>query len=139
MRRQTLVRKFAYGGIAATALTLFAGSPLWAQTTTSEVTVMGHRGAANSPEEMSYAVSYADLDLRTKAGQDELSKRIRTTADYICKKLDSRARDRNMIANCKAEAERAAMAKADQVEKMAAASSASWKPGPTWSPPPADE
>src|SRR5262245_63880814 len=38
--------------------------------------------------EVSYRLSYQDLDLATSAGADELRKRVQTAADSACKDLE---------------------------------------------------
>jgi UrcA family protein len=53
-------------------------------------TVVGHSssGAQIVLDEVSYRLSYDDLDLATSAGADELRKRVQVAADSACKDLD---------------------------------------------------
>lgn len=69
----------AMGGLAAPAV---------AQVVVQELTVMGRVGVDGELKELSRVVSYADLDLRTEAGQDALRSRIRATAEELCQALD---------------------------------------------------
>jgi UrcA family protein len=69
-------------GAAAAGLTL-AGAPALSQTV-GELTVTGRMG--DLPV-ISAAVSYRDLDLATKAGQDELRMRVSNTANDLCDRL----------------------------------------------------
>jgi len=53
-------------------------------------TVVGHTSSGGQIVlyEVSYRLSYGDLDLATSAGADELRKRVQETASSACKDLD---------------------------------------------------
>lgn len=74
-------RSWLCAGVAAAGLVMAA--PALAQSV-NELTVTGR--IADLPE-ISAAVSYADLDLTTQAGQDELKRRVASTASDLCDKL----------------------------------------------------
>lgn len=114
------IKSMLCAGVAAVGLAIAAPAAL-AQTTEpsaiDEITVTGKFDAA---DEVSKAVvSYADLDLTTKAGQDELTSRIGRTASDLCHKLGESIADQPLtgMPSC----QRAAIASADDQFKMAVA------------------
>jgi UrcA family protein len=76
--------------------TLIIGGPAVAQQVDDEVVVQSHREFAYASHSLASThlltvtrrVSYADLDLATKSGAQELEARVRSTARAICEKLD---------------------------------------------------
>jgi len=76
--------------------TLIIGGPAVAQQVDDEVVVQSHREFAYASRALASTqlltvtrrVSYADLDLATKSGAQELEARVRSTARAICEKLD---------------------------------------------------
>lgn len=120
-----LCAALAAAGLAA------AGAPALAQTQVEEVTVVGRIGPDGQPQTLSRAVSYADLDITTKSGQDELRSRINTTARDLCRELGETRDLRQPRASCEDVAIRDAM---DQMRTHVAAA----RPrGPDWAPGPA--
>jgi UrcA family protein len=110
---------------AFTAIALaMSGAPAGAQTV-EEVVVMGKPDKL--PETMSYRVSYRDIDIRTKAGQDELARRVNVTATHICRKLGD-----GDVSACRDKAVSQAMPKVRAAEVRAIAQHANWRPGPKW-------
>lgn len=83
------LRNASSGFCASLALAGFAAlaaAPAQAQEV-DEITVMGSIGPDGQPQTLSRAVSFADLDLATDAGADELRVRIRATARDLCRQL----------------------------------------------------
>jgi UrcA family protein len=65
------------------------------------VTVYGRRLPPGEPGELSRAVSYRDLDLRTDMGATTLRKRVKDTAAELCKELgDTETRSTSIIPTC---------------------------------------
>src|SRR5215218_1148852 len=58
-----------------------------AQTIDEVVVLPGRFDREGRPISLSRAVSYADLDLTTRTGQDDLRMRVRATARDICRVL----------------------------------------------------
>ena len=63
-----------------------ASAPARAQSV-DELVVIGRVGPDGEPRSLSRAVSFADLDLRSSGGRDELSRRIKDTAGSLCQEL----------------------------------------------------
>jgi UrcA family protein len=116
----------AMSGALAVAGVVFTHAPALAQPI-EEMTVTAH--PHDKPDKMSFRVGYADIDLRTKAGRDELERRVDVTAEYLCKRLGE-----NDIHTCKDEA-RSDVAKQVADAEDQAIGMKSWKPGPAWTPP----
>jgi UrcA family protein len=70
---------------AACALGLLS-APAFAQPPAAEFTTTSH---SEGPQErsLSAAVAYGDLDLTTRAGQQQLRRRVRATASELCHQL----------------------------------------------------
>jgi UrcA family protein len=102
-----------------------------AQSTTEELTVIGHGGA--NADTKSYVVGFSDLNLRDKSGQDELVHRVGLAANYVCRKLHEH--DANSVPACENQATKEAMAKVRAFERQAKENSASLTPGRPWVPP----
>lgn len=94
------------------------------------ITVLG-RDSRHTPDTMSYAVSYRDIDLRSGAGQKELNRRVRVTAQYVCEKLG----DRGVDNHCYRKAVSDASPKVRDAIAAAEHRPANWKPGAPWQPP----
>lgn len=105
-------------------------APVMAATTVSEITVTAKAPAA---ETASYKVSYADLDLREKAGRSELHKRIALTARYLCRKLVES--DKASYNGCRDRAVSDAMPSARAAAKVAKANTGPFTPGAAWTAP----
>lgn len=114
------IKSMLCAGVAAAGLAIAAPAAL-AQTTepaaVDEITVTGKYGA--NQDVSTALVSYSDLDLTTKAGQDELTSRIGKTASDLCHKLGESIADQPLTAmpSCQS----AAIASADDQFKMAVA------------------
>jgi UrcA family protein len=113
----------AAGGLAAAA-------PAAAQEV-EEITVMGRLGPDGRPTTLSRFVSYRDLDLTTRFGQDALRQRIRDTARDLCAHLGepSRASPASPAPSCREQAER------DAIAQMRVAVANAVPRGPEWAPP----
>jgi UrcA family protein len=107
-------------------------APATAQTTTEELTVIGHGGGPND-DTKSYVVGFGDLNLRDQSGQKELVRRVGLAANYVCRKLHEQ--DVNSVPACENQATKEAMAKVRAFEKQAKENSASLTPGRPWVPP----
>jgi UrcA family protein len=125
---------FICGAVAAASLAA-AGAAL-AQTTVEELTVIGKEGPKGHAESLSYKITWHDLDLRTKAGQKELDRRIRVTAKYVCDKLGEAPSNAGYIPSCEKAAVQNASHGARDARIAALRSTKHWKPGPPWTPPP---
>lgn len=82
-RTQATLRLCAIVAAAGAALT---SAPAFAQTV-EEVTVVGRYGPDGEPRTLSRAVSFADLDITTQPGQEQLKQRISDTARELCTEL----------------------------------------------------
>jgi len=94
-----------------------AGAPALAQSSVGELTVTGRMGEA---QQLSAAVSYADLDLTTKGGQDVLKMRIKDTAHDLCRQLgEGNTSSTPLLPSCEAGAIRDARAQVRTAVAMA--------------------
>ena len=117
------------GILAGACLALAA--PAFAQTA-EEITVLGRYGAGAEVRSLSQVVSYADLDLGTKAGQDMLRHRISLTARYLCDKLGESNTSSAGIPSCRDQATRDAQAQVNTVVAHWAPRGTTWVAGPAW-------
>lgn len=126
------------GICAAAAMTTAA--PLLAQPAPEEITVTGRYGPVpDSVRSLSQTVSYADLDLSTEAGKQELRHRVKLTARYLCDRLGESASSSGPLPSCQTEAARDAMTRIGTIEQGFAPRGTTWVRGPAWQPPyPAD-
>ncbi|WP_230463330.1 UrcA family protein [Sphingobium sp. Cam5-1] len=116
-------------------LFMASGSTSFAQPT-EEIIVTGRYSDAQS---LSQNVSYADLDLSTKAGKDELRHRVALTARYLCDKLGESGSSSAVAPSCRDAAVKDAMARVGTVEEGFAPRGTTWVAGTRWQPPyPAD-
>jgi UrcA family protein len=99
------------GLLLATAGFAFASAPVLAQTV-EEVTVVGRLGPRGEPQSLSRVVSFRDLDLTTRWGQDELRRRIDVTARDLCNELGETGGPSGLAPSCRGQAVRDAMAQA---------------------------
>lgn len=101
-----------------------------------EIIVTGRYSDAQS---LSQNVSYADLDLSTKAGKDELRHRVALTARYLCDKLGESGSSSAVVPSCRDAAVKDAMGRVGTVEEGFAPRGTTWVAGTRWQPPyPAD-
>jgi UrcA family protein len=130
---RSILRTSIVAGLAGAAL--LAAAAASAQGSVEELTVLGHSGPKHQ-DTLSYAVSYADLDLRTEHGRGELDKRIKIIAKYVCTKLADQERLRAPDESCIAVAIRDGRTQAREAKIRAFRHTGHWKPGPPWNPPP---
>lgn len=131
-------RIIAASTLAASMLVVTA--PATAQNAPEEIIVTGEYGKApDSVKSLSQSVSYADLDLSTKPGRDELRHRVSLTARFLCDKLGESASGSPIAPSCRQEAVSSAMKRAGTIEEGIAPRGTTWvRPNPWQSPYPAD-
>lgn len=129
------MRSFSGPVLILSGLAMAVSCASFAQST-EEITVTGRYGNAES---LSQGVSYADLDLSTKAGKDELRHRVALTARYLCGKLGESDNASPVVPSCRDAAARDAMTRIGTVEQGFAPRGTTWVAGTRWQPPyPAD-
>jgi UrcA family protein len=122
-------------GAAALALTTAVAVPAVAQPS-EEIVVTGRYGSVpDSVKSLSQAVSYADLDLSTPAGRDELRRRVRLTARFLCDKLGESDTSSGVTPSCRDASTRDAMARVGTIQEGFAPRGTSWVAPPAWQPP----
>lgn len=123
----------------ATGLLFATSGPGFAQTG-EEITVTGRYGRVpDSVKSLSQVVSYADLDLSTKAGKDELRRRVALTSRYLCDRLGESASMSSPVPSCREAAIKDAMQRVGTVEAGFAPRGTGWVATSPWQPPyPAD-
>ena len=110
-----------------------------AQRPPEEIVVTGRftRAPANV-RTLSQAVGYADLDLSTAAGRNEMRHRINLTARFLCDKLGENNTSRAVV-SCRDDASRDALARLGTIEQSSAPRGTTWVRPPAWHAPyPAD-
>lgn len=128
------VRSLAIGLALAGAAALPAAAQ--AQPAPEEITVTGRYGKVpDSVRSLSQAVSYADLDLSTKAGRDELRRRVNLTARWLCDKLGESGSSAGPIPSCRDAATRDALQRVGTVEQGFGPRGTTWVAPPAWVPP----
>jgi UrcA family protein len=120
----------------------FAGLPLAAnaQGAPEEIVVTGNYGRVpDSVRTLSQSVSYADLDLSTRAGRDEMRHRVNLTARFLCDKLGESATGDALTPSCRQAATNDAMKRLGTLEASFAPRGTTWVHPPAWTAPyPAD-
>lgn len=126
-------RKTTLTGIGLLALAAALPSTAAAQGAPEEIVVTGNYGQVpDSVRSLSQSVSYADLDLSTKSGRDELRRRVNLTARFLCDKLGESSTGDALAPSCRQAAMSDAIKRVGTLESSAA-------PRAAWSPPyPAD-
>ena len=120
---------FATGLLFLTAVPGVAQPP-------EEITVTGRYGRVpDSVQSLSQTVSYADLDLGTKAGKDELRRRVSLTARYLCDKLGESATGSPITPSCRSAATSDAIKRVGTIEQGFAPRGTTWVAGERWQPP----
>lgn len=111
-----------------------------AQNAPEEIVVTGNYGRVpDSVRTLSQAVSYADLDLSTKVGRDEVRRRLNLTARFLCDKLGESTTGDALAPSCREAAVRDAMNRLGTVEASFAPRGTTWVSPPAWTAPyPAD-
>ena len=126
----TMVR--AAGVAAAFCLAM----PVAAQSGSEEITVTGHNGRLpDSVQTVSQSVSYADLDLSTKSGKDELRHRLNLTARFLCEKLGETDTPDPVVPTCREAAVKDAMDRVGTIEAHFAPRGSAWVAPQAWAPP----
>ena len=123
-------------GLVFTA-SIFAFSPVAAaQDTPEEIVVTGNYGQVpDSVRTLSQSVSYADLDLSTKGGKDEIRRRLNLTARFLCDKLGEGGGGDALAPSCRDAAVRDAMNRLGTVEGSFAPRGTTWVKPPVWTAP----
>jgi len=115
---------------------LFANSGVSLAQNSEDITVTGRYGRVpDSVQSLSQAVSYADLDLSTKAGKDELRHRVALTARYLCGRLGESDSASPVAPSCRDAALKDAMARVGTVEEGFAPRGTSWVARTRWQAP----
>jgi len=111
-----------------------------AQGAPEEIVVTGNYGRVpDSVRTLSQAVSYADLDLSTKAGRDEMQHRLNLTARFLCDKLGESSTGDSLVPSCRDAAVRDANQRLGTIEASFAPRGTTWVRPPAWRAPyPAD-
>lgn len=123
-------------GLAASTFAV----PAIAQSVSEEIMVTGRYGRVpDNVQTVSQSVSYADLDLGTKAGRDELRHRINLTARFLCEKLGESSTGDALAPSCRQGAAKDALDRVGTVEQSSAPRGTAWVRPPAWTTPyPAD-
>ena len=118
----------------------FMSNTALAQDAPEEIVVTGEFGRApDSVKSLSQVVSYADLDLSTQEGRNELRHRVNLTARFLCEKLGESDSSSPIAPSCRQAATRDAMNRVGKVESTFAPRGTTWVSPPAWqSPYPAD-
>ena len=111
-----------------------------AQSPPEEIVVLGNFGTVpDNVRSLSQAVSYADLDLSTRAGKDEMRHRVSLTARFLCNKLGESDAGDAVLPSCRDAAVRDAMNRLGKVEASFAPRGTTWvRPAPWSAPYPAE-
>ena len=126
------MRKSILSGSVLILSGLFMASSASFAQPTEEIIVTGRYSDAQS---LSQNVSYADLDLSTKAGKDELRHRVALTARYLCDKLGESGSSSAVVPSCRDAAVKDAMARVGTVVEGFARRGTTWVAGSRWQPP----
>ncbi|HEX7882964.1 MAG TPA: UrcA family protein [Afipia sp.] len=96
MTKKTIMAGFLM--VSAVAIPSLAA----AQAAPEEIIVTGNYGRApDSTRTLSQSVSYADLDLSTKAGRDEMQHCLKLTARFLCDKLGESSTGDALAPSCR--------------------------------------
>lgn len=111
-----------------------------AQAAPEEIIVTGNYGRVpDSVKSLSQSISYADLDLSTKVGRDELRRRVNLTSRFLCDKLGEGSSGDSLAPSCRQAAVADAMKRVGTLEQSAAPRGTTWASPPAWvAPYPAD-
>jgi UrcA family protein len=127
-------------GAALLVCALPYSSAASAQGAPEEIIVTGNYGRVpDSVRTLSQPVSYADLDLSTKSGRDEMDHRLNLTARYLCDKLGESTTGDSLVPSCRQSALQDAKHRLGTVEQNFAPRGTTWVRPPVWAAPyPAD-
>jgi UrcA family protein len=110
--------------------------PSLAQSDDEDIVVTSHYGKVpDNVQTASAPVSYADLDLSTGAGQDELKHRLRLTSRYLCNKLGETDTSSGVTASCQDAAYQDATQRAGTRWEHFAPRGTAWVAPRHWTPP----
>lgn len=127
--RKTMTVALVAAGIALPQLALAQGAP-------EEIVVTGNYGRVpDSVRTLSQSVSYADLDLSTKAGRDEMQHRLKLTARFLCDKLGESTTGDSLAPSCRDAAVADANKRLGTIEGSFAPRGTTWVSPPAWSAP----
>ena len=126
-------------GLLVAGLMFATAGPAFAQND-EEIIITGRYGKVpDSVQTLSQSVSYADLDLSTKAGKDELRHRVSLTARFLCDRLGEAATTMGPGASCRDAATKDAMQRVGTIEEGFAPRGTGWVARSPWDAPyPAD-
>lgn len=108
----------------------------FAQPASEDIVIYGrwHDRVPDQSPSASQVVSYADLDLSTGWGRDELKHRVRLASRYLCDRLGEGSGDA-LVADCRTTAYRDAMDRLGTIEQHVAPRGTAWvRPAP-WTTP----
>ena len=121
--------------MVAGAVLLGTSMPALAQAS-EEIVVSGRYGRLpDNVQNLSQPVSYADLDLSTKYGRDELRHRVKLTARYLCEKLGESDTSSSVAPSCQDAAVKDALSRVGTVEQGFAPRGTAWVAPPAWQAP----
>ncbi len=134
------IAHFIAGFTLCTTSVAFMSSPAIAQAAPEEIVVTGQFGQVpDSVQSLSQAVSYADLDLSTQDGRNELRHRVNLTARFLCEKLGESDSGSPVAPSCRQAAARDAISRIGKIESTFAPRGTTWVRPPAWQTPyPAD-
>jgi UrcA family protein len=118
-------------------MALIAAVRAFAQPSADEdITVTGrYERVPDDVQSLSQAVSYADLDLSTKSGRNELRHRVNLTARYLCDQLGESDASSPIVPSCRDGAVTDAMQRVGTAEEHFAPRGTAWVAPAPWSPP----
>jgi len=98
-----------------------------------DIVVTGRYGTVpDSVRSLSQPVSYADLDLSTKAGRDILRQRVRLTSRYLCERLGESDNSSPIVPSCQKAAQEDALNRIGSIEEHFAPRGTTWVAPPAW-------
>lgn len=135
-----MTRTSLMAGIGLIAAAVALPPAAMAQSAPEEIIVTGNIGRApDSVRTLSQSVSYADLDLSTMAGRDELRRRVSLTARFLCDKLGESSTGDALTPSCRQAAANDAIKRVGTIEASFAPRGTTWARPQAWAPPyPAD-
>jgi UrcA family protein len=134
--RSNMTRTNMLTGLAILSAAIALPAASAAQSPPEEIVVTGNYGRApDSVRTLSQSVSYADLDLSTKAGLEEMRRRVNLTARFLCDKLGESGTGGPLAPSCRQAASNDAMKRVGTLESSFAPRGTTWVSPPAWSAP----
>lgn len=131
-----MTNRMFLAGMTLIASAMAIPSMATAQSVPEEIIVTGNYGRApDSVRTLSQSVSYADLDLSTKAGRDEMQHRLKLTARFLCDKLGESSTGDSLAPSCRDAAVQDANKRLGTLEASAAPRGTTWVAPPAWKAP----